>query len=318
MNAAYMGWLGHQNIGDEVCFDAVCKLVVDATVHHWDALAQRQFDNHKVSIIGGGTLLDTSWDIRSSKIHQLLDQGATNVFWGTGVWASGVPSAKTVGILRRSKFVGVRGPRSKKKLEALGFANAQIIGDPALFVTDPVKYNPDSKLVAINVGNAEGRLLSGTEDLVVSEINKVVEHVTTQGFEVVLFPMIPSDMKYIEQVREPVKIVQTKTWQDVIRVIRGARCVIGMKLHSCVLAAAAGIPFVSMGYRDKCYDFASSLGLDDFVVTIEETGLHKGINTYFDLMPNNWPKILERLNAQKHQYLQKHRELAEIVRNAAK
>jgi polysaccharide pyruvyl transferase CsaB len=49
---------------------------------------------------------------------------------------------------------------------------------------------------------------------------------------------------------------------------RGFDCVVGMRLHSLVLAACAGTPFLALGYDDKVADFAAEVGLSEQLVEI--------------------------------------------------
>ncbi len=45
---------------------------------------------------------------------------------------------------------------------------------------------------------------------------------------------------------------------------------VGERLHACVLAAAAGRPFVSIEYRPKLRDFADSVGMGEYLVRTDE------------------------------------------------
>ena len=53
---------------------------------------------------------------------------------------------------------------------------------------------------------------------------------------------------------------------------RIARChvFVGMKLHSVVLAAAAGVPGVMVEYHPKCRDFQASIGRERYTVRTDE------------------------------------------------
>lgn len=42
--------------------------------------------------------------------------------------------------------------------------------------------------------------------------------------------------------------------------IRGCTVVVGVRLHSCILAYAAGVPFVQIDYHAKCRDFLETVG----------------------------------------------------------
>lgn len=52
----------------------------------------------------------------------------------------------------------------------------------------------------------------------------------------------------------------------VLRVLADARAVIGMRLHSCVMAFSQSAPFVGIGYHPKVYGFAETVGMPNGVV----------------------------------------------------
>ena len=56
---------------------------------------------------------------------------------------------------------------------------------------------------------------------------------------------------------------------------------IGMRLHSTLLALRAGVPAIHLAYTLKGHDIYSDLGLSDWVVPIE--GILEGQQTLVDL-----------------------------------
>jgi len=55
-----------------------------------------------------------------------------------------------------------------------------------------------------------------------------------------------------------------------IRSIQTCDALIGVRLHSAVLAACAGVPPVLIGYRDKCLDFMLSMDLESLHIPLSE------------------------------------------------
>jgi colanic acid/amylovoran biosynthesis protein len=51
--------------------------------------------------------------------------------------------------------------------------------------------------------------------------------------------------------------------------------IIGMRLHSCLLAIMSGVPAISVSYLPKCTDIMGDLGLSEFVVDINELEIEK-------------------------------------------
>ena len=135
---SYIGWLGHNNIGDEACFYEITRrLPKNVRVIPGDGNVSQQ-KGADLCILGGGTLLDLSYDRREHALLNFINSGIPVVVWGTGVLSitetkqKNTVNKKVLNILNRAKFVGVRGPLSKKTLDKNGFLGSKIIGDPYL------------------------------------------------------------------------------------------------------------------------------------------------------------------------------------------
>jgi polysaccharide pyruvyl transferase WcaK-like protein len=57
---------------------------------------------------------------------------------------------------------------------------------------------------------------------------------------------------------------------ETFELIASSSIVVGERLHACVLAAAAGRPFVAVEYRPKVRDFSESVAMDDYVIRSDE------------------------------------------------
>jgi len=319
---AYMGWLGHQNIGDEACFTAIKKMLPkESDITCWDINPWNKKFRPDMSIVGGGTLLDLGGDCRVNAIADLRGNAVPTVFWGTGVLGNGKQlSAKTAALLNSAEFIGVRGPRSLSRLLSCGIESASVIGDPAFLLTTARANSYKSDTVAINIGDARGNLW-GTEKAVVTETNVLIKRITDYGLRVVLFPMWPSDMRYINMVDKKVGVIIRpwgKSIANMMDFMKSCRLVIGMKLHSVVLSAASRTPFVSIAYREKCLDFAESLDLGGWAV--KSDGKHLG-NKLFQLLKESeryTPNIVDKITNAYHVYKAAHDNLGARVRKLLK
>lgn len=314
---AYMGWLGHKNIGDEACLAAI-KLFLPKNVELrcWDINPWSSSIVPDLSIIGGGTLLAPAYDARGRAIDSLLDKGVPTVFWGTGVLPHrGKLAERTIQMLRKAAFVGVRGPISHRILSDGGFPDSVLVGDPALLLRhNSTPSGLASNKIAINIGDARGRLW-GTERAIVGKINRLIIKLTRSGHEVVLFPMWPDDTKYIQQIPKQAK-VSVRGWADdnyLLDFFRSCKCVIGMKLHACVLSAAADVPFISIAYRNKCIDFAESLGLGKWAIKSDDTKLADKLFGMVLLLSEYYQTVVDRMHKYKHEYGKRHNEIKKLV-----
>jgi polysaccharide pyruvyl transferase WcaK-like protein len=312
-----MGWLGYKNIGDEACLAAIkqflpknCKIIC------WDMHPWKRTVIPDLSIIGGGTLLDGAYDARGRAMASLLYKGVPTVFWGTGVLPhKGKLALQTLKILNKATFVGVRGPISHRILNKGGYSNSVLVGDPALLLTHKSKpQGLASNKIAINIGDARGRLW-GKEPVIVKHTRRLIAGLTKRGYEVVLFPMWPSDNKYIQQIPKR-KNVYIRGWAAtnyLLDFFRSCRCVIGMKLHACVLSAAADVPFISIAYREKCIDFAESLGLEKWAIKSNDADLSGKILAKVASLPKYYQVVVDRIAHHKRNYRNKHNEIKDLV-----
>jgi len=314
---AYMGWLGHNNLGDEACFAGIANCLATHSIICWDIGPWNNPGLPDLSIVGGGTLLDLGFDTRAKSIRMLQLQNVPTIFWGTGVLPhSGPIDPRTQQLLEEAAFVGVRGPQSLALLNAGGFTKGVLVGDPALLLATPnVVLGKVSKTIALNIGDARGRML-GNEQHVTEQAQRLISTLVRNGYEVIPFSMWPSDEKYLGKLSLSEKVRIRKFNPSVLELMnffKNCYCVIGMKLHSIVLSAAACVPFISIAYREKCLDFAASLGLRRWAVATNAPDLAQRIEALFNLLPEYYDVITARMQERIHNYRLEHDRVARIA-----
>jgi polysaccharide pyruvyl transferase WcaK-like protein len=233
--------------------------------------------------------------------------------WGTGVlpYEHKSINAQVLALLNKSLFVGVRGPDSKAVLKLGGFQKAEIIGDPGFLC--PSIARKESKTIAINIGYARHQMYGREED-VAKEIKILVPLLNSAGYEVVLFPMWPDDVPILELVGYPVRKFNLST-SDLLSFLSSCYCTVGMKLHSSVLSAATFTPFISLAYRDKCLDFARSVGLDRWAIRTDAPRLAYKVMQLIEALPKYRDVIISRLQDYKYTYNKRHQEVSLLVNN---
>jgi polysaccharide pyruvyl transferase WcaK-like protein len=77
--------------------------------------------------------------------------------------------------------------------------------------------------------------------------------------------------------------------------------VVGERLHACVLAAAAGRPFVAVEYRPKVRDFTESVAMDDYLIRSDELSAGRLVELVSDL--NDTPEEMRMAVANYRQRL---------------
>jgi GT2 family glycosyltransferase len=268
----YVGWVGKDNLGDEAMLRATSELL------SWGEVETRG-EARDLLLLGGGTLIN-----RNQYLGWLLERDSPRIeraVFGTGVanpgfWGLTEDTKEWLRWLGTCAYVGVRGPHSAQTLHDWGFkGDVEICGDPALALDVGISEpKPGSVLVAPVWTN--GELWGGSDQRVYEELATSIKQWNASGREVTLMSCHPTDDRPILLIREMVgdaEIGYHAGYLDVtaaLHQIASASVVVGERLHACVLAAAAGRPFVALEYRPKVRDFAASVAMEDYVIRTDE------------------------------------------------
>ena len=289
---AYVGWLGYGNAGDEALLDAFRLAFSDRPVSHvshekllWLARATGMLRGRVAGVVlGGGTLIGHPTFRRHLEWLLQAVPGQPSFALGTGVLDPAFPDRprdeaehelkRWLPLLHRLKRVSMRGPLSRELLATLG-VDARIVGDPALLLRPPLATpREDHHVLGLNVGltfNAWG----SDSDRLLRSIVAVGRDWTAAGGRVELFPMWGPDVSLSREAAGRIGghvSVFTRFAEVDTLLSRLQRChvFVGMKLHSIVLAAAAGVPGVMIEYQPKCRDFHASVGRERFTLRSDE------------------------------------------------
>lgn len=297
-----LGWRGHQNLGDEVVFEALERHFAPHRLtwrpEEMPKLLQRTADRveHPLTILGGGTLIGGRY------LDALLAQPdpERRAVFGAGVIDPEFPHSYRSGRealdrwvkgLAEVGYIGVRGPRSKAILSQRGL-DAEVLGDPvAAFATDDGFWAPGpNRTVGINVGRSAGGVW-GSEIEMLAGLAAAVRKLTAAGWKVEYHVAYPPDLEVTElfardtnTASSPIHTCYDRAEPFIDRT-RHLTAFLGLKLHAVALAVCAGVPAASIEYHPKCRDFMGSLELD-----------HLAINSA-DLDPDRVVEIVTQLEA---------------------
>ena len=267
----YVGWVGKENLGDEVMIEAARALMP------WADIEPRGEANNLL-LLGGGTLIN-----RNQYLRWLVEHDSPRLeraVLGTGVaspdfWGLTEDTDQWLTWLSTCAYVGVRGPNSLRHLERWGFkGDAEVCGDLALALEVPSVSAVEGRILVAPAWTG-GELWGGEDGLVYEALIDAARGWLNDGHEVMFMSCHPSDDRPILQMRDELGApsgyvpgyVDTEKAQAEIA---SAEVIVGERLHACVLAAAAHRPFVAVEYRPKVLDFALSVGMDDFVIRSDE------------------------------------------------
>jgi polysaccharide pyruvyl transferase WcaK-like protein len=204
-----------------------------------------------------------------------IGTGVEDPDWSSQHTLTDSDEIKHWGVFLRTRFdrVTVRGPRSAATLHELGI-DAPVVGDPALLLapSQPCEAVREGDVV-INVG-ASGPIW-GTQSQVNSHVRDLARELIRRGFQIRFLIMWERDRNLAESLAielptNATRLVAPRTPSDLMRELSSAHVVIGQRLHSVVLAAAAHTPSISLAYRPKCLDFQESINRTRFALRTDQ------------------------------------------------
>jgi hypothetical protein len=285
--AGYIGWLGHRNLGDEAMHAAIRAGLPDVPLFQFKAEGERLLRRLNLSgpeffasvLLGGGTLINALFLDACQLVRSF---GCTLHCVGTGVGSAGFGMPRETPLrgwrdVLKDSLVSVRGPLSRQRLEEAGVHHARIIGDPALSWAPDVApdFSSRNRLV-INLAQEPGAKLSGTERAVFGQIGAIAQDFLNVGGEVVGVALGNGDARVLRLLRSEYRlhrmtIEQHRTaTEPLLRTLTGSLAMIGVRLHSAVLATCVGVPPILVAYRSKCEDFLASMDLRDSAVKLTD------------------------------------------------
>lgn len=265
---AYCGFSDTRNVGDYALFKA-CEQLFPS----FELVPARSPEARMANLFGGGTMYPYS--IR----QRIYPKRPVNVAIGLGV-AEPEPGRR-FGLLTRwamyrwrFQWFGVRGFRSQRILARHGIS-AHVTGDTALaHRLDHAASIAPGRIAVSLVGERMQR--RGDEQRVFQEVRQLCERLLATGREVLIVGFCLDDMPALLELRKSLgdRPGLLDFWappisRDLQRFLMElGRCelLLGERLHSLVLAATVGVPFVGLAYKRKCLDFAETIGFDRFLV----------------------------------------------------
>lgn len=334
-NILYLGWLGQGNVGDDVLFELFRTLFYqfidrniyksEYNIHGYIPITNYSYDfkNYDILVLGGGSLLSLPYWLELCEKAE--NQNIPVVIWGTGFdgfysdneneLCSCLNSdlmCKLEKVINRASFVSVRGSKTKKILVSCGVyeKNIHVIGDPALFyntkyntMKEPNK-NTNIRNVLINLGTTGNNILGKNEERVEEQLEIFTQILLNRGYNVTIYPIWVQDIstvvkfgdKFINSNLTVIKeVVEAKT---LINMIKNYDITINMKLHANIFSAAENIPFISIGYRGKCFDFCDSIDCNDLILSSEDITAGSLLDC-FKRIETNYQNIVKRIYSAK-------------------
>lgn len=244
----------------------------------------RELMRSDMLVMGGGTLMQDVTSPRSVlyylgivMIAKLLGKPVVFYAQGFGPILKSLSRSMIKRVVNRVDVITVRDHESGEDFKACGVNKAPIhvTADPALTILpeqvsdvrgkellQDLFDDPAKPLVAISVRDWK------QEQQFKQSIAKAADWFLAQGWNVLFLPMhFPSDLapsrQIMEQMEQPgAQLLDTPvTFHDIMSVLKQCDYVVGMRLHSLILACMLRIPFTGISYDPKIDRFVERAGM---------------------------------------------------------
>ena len=336
------GYYGFNNIGDEAVLSSIISALrkhipnVEITVlsqspgqtealygvnaiNRWDIKEiTRTIKKSDLLISGGGSLLQ---DVTSSKvipyylgvvkIAQFYKKPVVFYSQGIGPVAKGLGKVLIKSIVNKVNHVFVREEGSKKLLESLGVTKAPVTVaiDPVLGI-EPKKEVVDKIKALLPDGKKVGFYIRPWkhDEMMIESIARLVQYIENKGYDVYLIPMYyKEDLKISEEIANKVTgnvhvIPQELTIDEVVAYTTQFDFIVGMRLHSLIMAHAVEVPMIGLSYDPKVRGFLKEVGMPYCmdVDKINETEFKEYVETLITHLEEEKERI-QTVNKEKKQ-----------------
>ncbi|MEW9670778.1 polysaccharide pyruvyl transferase CsaB [Ammoniphilus sp. 3BR4] len=288
----------------------------------------RQLKRADLLLMGGGSLLQDATSPRSVMYYlsivtmaKLLNKPV--IFFAQGFGPITHPLSKILikTIVNKVDVITVRDQGSADDMRSLGVTRPiHITADPAvtirasdvdLSLAKPKLVPNEKKSIAISIRKWKN------EENYKKVIAQMADELIQKNWNVYFLPMqYPADVApsrdIIRYMNEPGAILldEQMNFQQIISFIGNMDFVIGMRLHSIIIAAVLGVPFVGISYDPKIDRFIERVEMDSAgsIQTLTYESLHEVVHRNLDelalVKERLSPKIQELLHqAEKSSHL---------------
>ncbi|HEX2953507.1 MAG TPA: polysaccharide pyruvyl transferase family protein [Bacillota bacterium] len=219
-----------------------------------------------------------------------------------------------------ASLIGLRGPHTKKVLAAIGCRpdSLQISGDPGLLLEG--KYHKEfeipltwiknqTKVIGVNWGSSRNNVFGQNEQETFKRLTQSLRNISP-AISIFLYSVWPQDDATLTVLAKALgkrkaficKVVYPGSALGFL--LQQCLLTVNFKLHANIFSAAVGTPFISLAYRSKCFDFASSVNCDDLIIPFNHPNLSSWLPTKIEEVMAGREKYVLRIQPYKEQYCQ--------------
>lgn len=244
----------------------------------------RELKQADLLLMGGGSLLQDATSPRSViyylgivTLAKLLKKPVVFYAQGIGPITKNFSKQLIKMIVDKVDIITVRDHQSGEDLKSLGVKKAPIhvTADPALIIPPSqipleigesitAEYHVDNKKKTVGISVRDWK----NEKRYKKEIAKMADQFISMDWNVIFIPMqYPSDVSASKEILKEmnntgaVLIEKQLGFKEIISLIGNMDFVLGMRLHSIILAAVMNVPFVGISYDPKIDRFVERIGM---------------------------------------------------------
>ena len=205
-------------------------------------------------------------------------------------------------IVNKVDFISVRDEKSKRELIKMGIKKPiDVVIDPVLRLNVVNRKMKETKRVGVYLRHWE------VESSFFEIIKEILIWFSNQGWDVIFVPMhYPEDVSIAKEISK--QIPNSKTYQgkylpkDILEFTSTMDYVIGMRLHSLIMAAATEVPYLGLSYDPKVKSFVDTMKVGK-ALNIDNINKNEAIS-YLESVINNLDKHGKELKYRKKELLQ--------------
>ncbi len=171
--------------------------------------------------------------------------------------------------LKGAENISVRDTSSLRFIESLGL-KAELVADLAYQAALPKTSTKKMKMIGLALCRWELN-----ESLLVA-LRSFMEQKETRGYKFVAFAFQSKgddDREVYKKLNPRLRVITE--WKDIVLKLSECECLIGMRLHSLILADRLRIPSIALSYQDKVKHFMNDKGRDDLVLDMNSVNEQK-------------------------------------------
>lgn len=292
---AYHGFLGDENFGDELVFEASKKVFHAFTLIPikrrmplmTSLMISAGFLQFRGEVLGGGTLIGGNCNLLPAQRSIFLH--------GTGA-RSNFSEEWIESFRRKAVYGGVRGKATRAILASKG-VEVEVIGDAAFhFFNENRSTSSDLGSILINIGthNDEEKMKEFRDELM-----NFVSDAIGNGIRIEFLPMHKVDLELgllMKNIFPEVYIHSIpQNFAACSEIFARSTFAIGERLHFAVMSLLCGTPCVSVIYDKKHEELLESLGCSNIGVKPNSVSLMELVTRYSERGMFDWSVIDVRL-----------------------